>query len=472
MSEAPQRLERDLLGLRGVPADALYGVHTARALENFTLAARPIHRDLFRAMGAVKAAAAEVNLALGDLSAEIGGAIIAAAEEVMAGQLDDHALVDALQGGAGTSTNMNVNEVIANRALQRLGHPLGDYATICPLAHVNLHQSTNDAYPTALRIAARWGLDRLEEAVVALVEALQGHERAWAHVIKLGRTQLQDAVLTTMGRSFGAYAQALSRDRWRIYKCGERLRVINLGGTAIGTGLLAPRRYIFQVTEALRRRTGLPLARAEDLVEATQNADDFVEVSGILKALASTLLKIGRDLRLLSSGPRGGLGELRLPPRQAGSSIMPGKINPVIPEAVCGAAIRVISHDQAITLAASLGDLELNAFLPVIADALLDSLQLLAGACEALRTRCLDGLEVDEARCRALAEGSLTAMTTALAGALGYKAAEALAARAEAEGRPLREIVLERGALSAQDFDALTQPERVTRLGSEAKPDA
>ena len=311
--------------------------------------------------------------------------------ELLDGRLAPAIVVDALQGGAGTSANMNVNEVLANRALELLGAARGDDRRVSPTDHVNLHQSTNDVFPTALRVAALWGLGGSIRPSSALQEAFQAKERAFAHIVKVGRTEMQDAVLTTLGREMSAYAEALNRDRWRLAKCGERLRVVNLGGTAIGTGLAAPRDYIFRVVEELRDITGLGLARAENLVEATQNADVFVEVSGLLKTLASTLIKICGDLRLLSSGPDAGLGEIRLPARQAGSSIMPGKVNPVIPEAVTQAALLAIGHDQALTMAVAMGSLELNPFLPLVAHCLLESFDLLArgvrDAADAVRRR-------------------------------------------------------------------------------------
>jgi aspartate ammonia-lyase len=459
------RIEHDLLGTRQVPADALYGIYTERALENFPLARRPIHPALIHAYGAVKLACARVNHELGSWDDTKAQAIKAACREMMEGLLDAHIVVDALQGGAGTSTNMNVNEVLANRALQLLEKPLGDYDSVSPLDDLNLHQSTNDTYPTALKVAAIGMLRLLEREVIALQEAFQAKEKEFAHVVKVGRTELQDAVLIPLGREMGAYAEAFARDRWRIYKCEERLRVVNLGGTAIGTGLSAPRQYIFRVVERLREITGLGLARAENLVECTQNNDVFVEVSGILKACATNLLKVSTDLRLLSSGPDAGFGEIRLPPRQAGSSIMPGKVNPVIPEAVSQAAMAVMAHDQVIAQACAMGNLELNAFLPLIADALLDSLDLLRGSCRILREHCVTGIEADEARCRAHVEGA-TATLTALVEFLGYERAQEVAVRARAEGKNIREIVLERGLLSSEDFDRLTSPESVSRLGS------
>jgi aspartate ammonia-lyase len=299
------RVEQDLLGSRELPADVLYGIHTARALENFPLAGRPVHEELIRAYGTVKLACARTNRTLGawvDSPAK-ADALEQACSEMAEGLLSEHVLVDALQGGAGTSTNMNVNEVIANRALGILGAQPGDYALVSPFEDVNLHQSTNDTYPTALHLAAISLLHRLEDQVVDLQEAFQALEKRYAHVVKVARTEMQDAVLITLGREMGAYAEALGRDRWRIYKCEERLRVVNLGGTAVGTGLAAPRQYVFRVVDTLRDLSGIGFARAENLVEATQNADVFVEVSGILKACAVTLLKISGDLRFLSSGP-------------------------------------------------------------------------------------------------------------------------------------------------------------------------
>ncbi len=460
------RIERDLLGEREVPAEALYGIHTVRALENFPLAGRPVPPELVTAYGMVKLACALTNRGLGAWADDPAkaDAIERACREMAEGKLTGHVVVDLLQGGAGTSTNMNVNEVLANRALQLLGEPLGRYDRVSPLDDLNLHQSTNDTYPTALRLAAILQLHRLEDQLVALQEAFQALEQRFAHVVKVARTELQDAVLITLGREMGAYAEALSRDRWRVYKCEERLRVVNLGGTAVGTGLAAPRQYIFRVVDTLRELTGIGFARAENLVEATQNTDVFVEVSGILKACATTLLKISNDLRLLSSGPEAGLGEIKLPERQAGSSIMPGKVNPVIPEAVAQAAMLVMSHDQAIAAAAAAGDLDLNPFLPLITACLLDSLRLLTSSCDILRRHCVEGIEADEERCRAHVESS-TAAATALLPALGYEQTCALVARARETGRSIRETAVAEGFLSPETVDQLLSPEAVTRLG-------
>jgi aspartate ammonia-lyase len=460
-----QRVEHDSLGTRNLPSDALHGIHTLRAMENFPLALRPVHARLIRAYGAVKLACARTNRELGCWDDALAQAIESACQEMMLGRLDDHVCVDALQGGAGTSTNMNVNEVLANRALQLLGRNPGECETISPLDHINRHQSTNDTYPTALRVAAIQGIRELERELTLLVETFQAKEKEFAHVVKIARTQLQDAVLITLGREMAAYAEAFGRDRWRIYKCEERLRVVNLGGTAVGTGLGAPRAFIFGVVEVLREITGLGLARAENLVEATQNADVFVEVSGLLKACAANLLKVSGDLRLLSSGPDAGLGELRLPPRQAGSSIMPGKVNPVIPEAVSQAALIVMAHDQAIATACGLGSLELNPFMPLVADSLLSSLDLLTRACSLLRRLCIEGLEANEARCCRHVENS-TAAVTALVDLLGYDSAARLAVRAREADRSVRDTAIGEGLLTAEQFDRLVSAGSVTRLGS------
>ncbi len=464
------RTEEDFLGSKQIPRAALYGIHTQRALENFPIAQRSVCPELIRAYGAVKLAAAQTNHELGGWDETQFAAITQACSELRDGLLDNHVVVDALQGGAGTSTNMNVNEVIANRALQILGKEPGDYQDIHPINDINRHQSTNDTYPTALKVAAISGLRRLEQAVIALLEAFQEKEREFRGIVKVGRTQLQDAVLTTLGRSMSTYAEALGRDRWRIYKCEERLRVVNLGGTAIGTGLGAPQKYIFRATEKLKAVTGFGLARAENLIDNTQNADVFVEVSGILSACATNLLKCATDLRLMSSGPDAGLGEIHLPAVQAGSSIMPGKVNPVIPEAVSQAAMMVMSNHTTISQACAMGNLELNAFLPLIAESLLESLRLLAQAAQVLAEKCVRGIRANEKRCQAHVHGA-TATVTALIEKIGYKAAEGLLQESEATQQPLRDIVVQKGLLRVEAYDALISAETVTRLGQrEVKP--
>jgi aspartate ammonia-lyase len=464
------RVEKDLLGKLEVPDDALYGIHALRAKENFPIAHRIVNNSLIHAYGAVKLACAKTNHEMGRWDNVKFGAIESACLEMMDGRLDRHIIVDALQGGAGTSTNMNVNEVLSNRALEILGKPLGEYSILNPLEDINLHQSTNDTYPTALRIAAISEIKILETEIVGLFEEFQKKEKEFAGIVKVGRTEMQDAVLTTLGREMSAYAEAISRDRWRIYKCVERLRVVNLGGTAIGTGISAPRTYIFRVIEHLPEITGMNLSRAENMIEATQNTDIFVEVSGMLKACATNLLKISGDLRLLSSGPHAGINEINLPERQAGSTIMPGKVNPVILEAVTQAALLVMSNDQSIASACSMGNLELNAFMPLIADKLLESIQLLTSACSILRRFCVSGIAANKDVCKRSVENA-TATIAALVDAIGYEKAEEIALEASKEGKSLKQIVIENGLLTAEQFEYLTSPEQVMKLGSTDKKD-
>lgn len=452
------RVEQDLLGEVAIPAGALWGAHTERARANFPVAGRPVNEALIRAGAEVKKACALANTELGYLPAPIGAAIAQACDEVAAGRLADQFVVDALQGGAGTSTNMNWNEVLATRATQLAG------VAVQPLGHVNLHQSTNDVYPTALRVAAIRELMALGPAVVRLMEVCQRHERTFADVVKLGRTELRDAVPVTLGRSYGAFASALGRDRWRLDKCVERIRETNLGGTAVGTGLAAPTRYIFLAVEKLREVTHLGLSRADNLIDATQNLDAFVEVSGMLRAHAVNLIKIARDHRLMSSGPDGGLGELELPAVQAGSSIMPGKVNPVMPEMVMQVGFRVLAHDAEITQVAANGELELNAFLPLLADALLDSLQLLRRADELFATRCLAGVQPFPEHCRRVLERSRE-LAVALIPEIGHERAVALARHMRAAGQDLRTAVSELKLLPADRLEALLQAERLCALG-------
>lgn len=366
------RIEADLLGDLEIPSHVYWGIHTARGISNFPISGRPVHPKLIRALATVKKSCCLANLETGHLDPAKAKAILAAAGEIMAGKLSDQFPLDALQGGAGTSTNMNVNEVIANRAIEILGGWKGDYTLINPMEDVNLHQSTNDVYPTAVKIAAIAGLRNLSQAVAQLQGAFQEKEQGFQSIVKIGRTELQDAVPMTLGAEFSAFAEAISRDRWRTFKCEERLRVVNLGGTAVGTGLTAPRDYIFLVIEKLREVSGMGLARGENLVGETANADPFVEVSGILKAHAVNLIKIAGDMRLLNY-----LGEIHLPELQAGSSVMPGKVNPVIMEATIQTGIKVLANDLIITEVASRGTLQINEFLPLLAHALLESLDLL-----------------------------------------------------------------------------------------------
>lgn len=460
------RTETDLIGKKQIPAQALWGIHTARAKENFPISGQTVHPKLIKAYGEVKLACAQTNIRLGfwKENSSKADAIEKACFEMSQGLLNQHILVDALQGGAGTSTNMNVNEVIANRALQILGKKPGNYKLISPLDDVNLHQSTNDTYPTSLKIAAIRTLRTLEQNVVELQEAFQQKEKEFAQIVKIGRTQLQDAVLTTLGREMGAYAEAFNRDRWRIYKCEERLRVVNLGGTAIGTGLGAPKQFIFRVVDRLRENTNIGLARSENLIDGTQNTDVFVEVSGILKACGSNLFKISNDLRLLASGPDAGLGEINLPAKQAGSSIMPGKVNPVIPEAVGQAALRVTGNDEIITHACSAGNLELNQFFPLIASALLENLTILNNSIRIFNKHCISGITANEDICRKHVENS-TATVTALISKIGYENASRVVKTARHENISVKEAAAKLNLVSAKEFEDLIAPEVVCRLG-------
>jgi aspartate ammonia-lyase len=462
------RIEHDMLGERQLEDSCYYGIHTLRALENFPLTGKPIHSELVRALVMIKKAAAITNTGIGILDGKIAYAIAAACDEILAGELADQFVVDCMQGGAGTSANMNANEVIANRAIELLGGSKGEYTLVHPLDHVNLSQSTNDVFPTAVRIAAIKLLVPVSEVFAELQTALQEKEEEFAAVLKVGRTELQDAVPVLLGQEFGAYAQAVARDRWRLYKVEERLRQVNLGGTAVGTGLNAERKYIFQVIEKLRELTGLGLARAEHMMDPTQNVDVFVEVSGLLKAAAVNLSKIANDLRLLSSGPRAGFGEIMLPAVQSGSSIMPGKVNPVIPEAVNQIAFRIMGNDMTITIAAQAGQLELNAFLPLIAQSLFEMLELLQKGLRMFIDKCIRGIRADTDRCRQLVEESFT-LITALSCHIGYEKATELAKKCASEGKTVRQVLQEDAILDEAALKRILNPLEMTKPGIPGK---
>lgn len=436
------RTECDALGEKQIASDALWGIHTQRALENFAFSRRLVPYGLISALATVKHAAALTNAELGYLPKDIAGAISAACAQICEGAFQEHFPLDALQGGAGTSTNMNVNEVVANLALRSLGKRSGDYETVHPLLHVNLHQSTNDVYPTALRIAAIEGVRRLSDSFARLQGAFQAKEVAFQAIAKMGRTEMQPAVPMTLGQEFSAFAEAIARDRWRSFKCEERLRLVNLGGTAIGTGITAPRRYIFRVIEVLRALTGMGLSRNENVIDATANADAFVEVSGILKASAANLSKIAGDLRLLHF-----LGEIALPPLQAGSSIMPGKVNPVMSEAVMQAAMAVRANDALVTECAAHGTLQINEFMPLLAFALLESIDILDAAARSLADH-VGGIEADAKRCAEFLEDG-PSLLTAFLPQIGYERAGALVkefavAQAAVRGLTLRRFLSEK----------------------------
>jgi aspartate ammonia-lyase len=457
------RMEHDLLGDREVPTGAYYGIHTLRAVENFPITGVPIstYPDLVDALAGVKAAAAKANCRLGLLDATRATAIVAACDEIRAGALHDQFVVDVIQGGAGTSTNMNANEVIANRALEILGHRRGDYSHLHPLEDVNLGQSTNDVYPTAVKVALTVAVCKLRAAMAQLANAFAENGIVFADHLKMGRTQLQDAVPMTLGQEFGTYAVMVREDADRLGEAAALIAEINLGGTAIGTGLNSHPDYARLVCVELSAITGLPLVTATNLVEATQDVGAFVQISGVLKRTAVKLSKICNDLRLLSSGPRAGLGEINLPPVQAGSSIMPGKVNPVIPEVVNQVAFEVIGNDVTVTLAAESGQLQLNAFEPIIAHSLFESLTHLTAACEVLRSRCVTGITANVEHMRATVNRSI-GLVTALNPHIGYEAATTLAAEALASGRDIAALVVERGLLGTDRLTELMRPENLT----------
>jgi aspartate ammonia-lyase len=457
------RCERDLLGERAVPAHAYWGVHTLRALENFPISGVSIgtNTDLVVALATIKQAAAEANRSLGLLNADISAAIVAACEEIRAGRWHEQFVVDAIQGGAGTSTNMNANEVIANRALELLGHGRGDYAVLHPNEHVNRCQSTNDVYPTAIKLAAWSGVQRLLEALAELRSAFEAKATEFSGILKLGRTQLQDAVPMTLGQEFGTYAATLAKDEAPLREAQRQLLEINLGATAIGTGINAHPDYAAAVCERLRALTGLALVTAPNLIEATQDCGAFVQLSAALKRLAVKLSKICNDLRLLASGPRAGFGDIELPARQAGSSIMPGKVNPVIPEVVNQIAFEVIGNDLTVTLAAEAGQLQLNAFEPIIAQRLHQSLTHLRHGLQVLARHCVVGIAPRRERLREQVQRSI-GLVTALNPYLGYAQASALARDVLASGEDVYDLVLSRQLLPRELLDRVLRPEALT----------
>jgi len=458
------RTERDLLGEKQVPADAYYGIQTARALENFRITGLRIHPALVRGLAQVKKAAAQANFRLGYLPAAVADAIVQACDEILAGGLADQFLVDPVQGGAGTSANMNANEVIANRAIEILGGQKGDYTLVSPNDHVNFAQSTNDAFPTALRLAVLERADVLLESLRTLEEALHAKAAEFDDVVKMGRSHLQDAVPIRLGQEFEAWHTAVQRGRRRIEQALEGLHEINMGATAVGTGLNADPHYPPLVTKLLSENTGRALRQPANLVDATQSLDPFVALSGSLKALAVTLSKIANDLRLMASGPRCGLYEIRLPEMQPGSSIMPGKVNPVMAEVLNQTCFLVIGLDVTVMMAAEAGQLELNVMEPVMGHALFTSIDSLANAVRLFTERCVRGIQANRERCEELVNRSV-GLVTAINPIVGYKNASAVAREAVLSGRPVRDIVLEKGLLSEDEIDEILSPMALTTMG-------
>ena len=464
MTASAERTEHDLLGARTLPGHAYYGIHTLRALENFPISGAPIsvYPELIRALACVKQAAAEANAELGLLPEAKRRAIVAACAEIRAGALHEHFVVDVIQGGAGTSTNMNANEVIANRALELMGHQRGDYQHLHPHQDVNLSQSTNDVYPTALKLAAYFGISRLREAMAYLRQAFADRAEAFADVLKMGRTQLQDAVPMTLGQEFGAYAVMLGEDEARLGEASLLITEINLGATAIGTGINTHPDYAHVACRHLARISGVPVSTADNLVEASQDCGSFVQLSGVLKRVAVKLSKTCNDLRLLSSGPRAGLGEINLPTTQAGSSIIPGKVNPVIPEVVNQIAFEVIGNDLTVSFAAEAGQLQHNAFEPILAHSLFKSITHLRNGCLVLADRCVRGITANREHMRAQVENSI-GIVTALTPYIGYEQATELAQDALQTGRSVYKLALAKGLLTREALEEILKPERLTR---------
>jgi len=458
------RSERDALGERAVPAEAYFGIHTVRAMENFPISGLRPHPALIVATAQVKLAAARANVALGRLSSTVGNAIVAAAREVAGGRWHDQFVVDVYQAGAGTSHNMNANEVLANRALEHLGEPRGRYAVVHPNDHVNMAQSTNDVFPTAMRIATLARMHSLLQALDGLESALRERARHFDGVVKAGRTHLQDAVPIRLGQEIGGYATAIAANLAMIGDTRQALRSLGLGGTAVGTGMNTHPDYRRLVIAGLAELTGESLVAAPDPFDAMQSLRPFAAVSGALRTLCLDLIRICNDLRLLASGPRTGFAEIALPAVQAGSSIMPGKVNPVMAEMLTMVCFQVIGNDTAVAMAVQAGQLELNVMMPVMAHALLQSLDILAHAIAAFTSRCVIGMQADVERCRRYAEETI-ALVTALSPRIGYDRAAALAKEVWSSGRSVRDIVTDQGILTLEEVSELLDPRRLTEPG-------
>jgi len=458
------RVEKDYLGEAQIEDTAYYGISTHRALDNFDVSSQKVNIKIVKELVNVKKQAALVNVKLKYLDKEIGQAINVACDRILMNEFDDQFVVNRYQGGAGTSTNMNVNEVIANIALEGLGLEKGKYEIIHPINHVNLHQSTNDVFPTAIKIASIKEIRNLADQYAELQATFQKKETEFGSVIKLGRTQYMDAVPVLAGQMFGAYAEAFSRDRWRIYKVEERLRTINIGGTAIGTGINAPLKYTFMMTSMLQDSTNIGLSRAENLIDNTQNLDVFAEVSALLKVAATTIIKIGNDLRFLASGPHGGIGEIILKDNQVGSSIMPGKVNPVVVEMAIMNAHQVMSNDVLIGDLVKGGNLELNAFVPMIGETLLESLELLTNTIDKFNNKCAKHIDVNRERCLENLEKSHS-LITPLITLIGYDKASKIVKEANQRNMRIKGIILENGLFSVEELETLLNPLNITKPG-------
>ncbi|WP_394922923.1 aspartate ammonia-lyase [uncultured Robinsoniella sp.] len=462
------RTENDSIGTKDVPENVYYGVQSLRAAENFKITGLFMHPEIINSLAYIKKAAAITNCEVGLLDKKIADAIVQACDEILEGHLHKHFIVDPIQGGAGTSLNMNANEVIANRAIEILGGEKGDYSIVNPNDHVNCGQSTNDVIPTAGKMTSLKLLKNTQKELKRLHKAFCAKAQEFDHVIKMGRTQMQDAVPIRLGQEFKAYSVAIQRDINRMDKAMEEMLTLNMGGTAIGTGLNADEQYLKRIVPNLSEITGIGFVQAFDLIDATQNLDPFVAVSGAIKACAVTLSKIANDLRLMSSGPRAGFGEINLPAKQNGSSIMPGKVNPVIPEVVNQVAFNIIGNDMTITMAAEAGQLELNAFEPIVFYCLFQSIDTLGYAVETFVDNCVTGITANEERCRELVENSVGTIT-AICPHVGYQKAAEVAKKAIKTGAPVRKLVVQEGLLNEAEIDTILEPVNMTQPGISGK---
>lgn len=462
------RTEEDSIGTKAVPEGVYYGVQSLRAAENFRITGLNMHPEIINSLAYIKKAAAVTNCEVGILDRKIADAISKACDEILDGKLHKDFIVDPIQGGAGTSINMNANEVIANRAIEILGGQKGDYSIVNPNDHVNCGQSTNDVIPTAGKMTSLRLLKNLKEELLHLHKALVAKAEEFDHVIKMGRTQMQDAVPIRLGQEFRAYSVAIMRDIRRMDKAMEEMCTLNMGGTAVGTGINADASYLKRIVPNLAELSGMELVQAFDLIDATQNLDSFVAVSGAVKACAVTLSKIANDLRLMSSGPRAGFAEINLPARQNGSSIMPGKVNPVIPEVVNQVAFNIIGNDVTITMAAEAGQLELNAFEPIIFYCMFQSIDTLSYAVQTFVDNCITGITANESRCRYLVENSV-GIITAICPHVGYQKAAEIAKNAMKTGESVRSLILKEGLLDEKDLDEILEPVHMTEPGISAK---
>lgn len=462
------RSEHDSVGEKAVPKDVYYGVQSLRAAENFHITGLTMHPELINSIAEIKKASAITNLEIGLLDKRVAEAIVHACDEIVSGKLHESFIVDPIQGGAGTSLNMNANEVIANRAIELLGGQKGDYTLVNPNDHVNYGQSTNDVFPSAGKLTVLKLLVRAQIQLERLYKALDAKAAEFDDVLKMGRTQMQDAVPIRLGQEFRAYSEAIRRDIARFERAKDEMRCLNMGGTAIGTGINADEQYLRRIIPNLSKVTGLSLVQAFDLIDATQNLDEFVAVSGAVKTCAVNLSKMSNDLRLMSSGPRCGFGEINLPPRQNGSSIMPGKVNPVIPEVVNQVAFNIIGNDMTVTMAAEAGQLELNAFEPIIFYNLIQSVETLTYAVHTFVDNCVTGITANRERCRDLAENSV-GIITALCPHVGYEKAAQLAKQAIETGASVRKLILDEGLLDQEALDKILDPYSMTEPGISGK---